>query len=38
MEWLVNGQLLYSIGNSKQHSVIMYMGKESEKEWMCLYV
>ena len=26
--------LLYSIGNSTQQSVITYMGKESEKEWM----
>ena len=25
---------LYSIGNSTQHSVINWMGKESEKEWI----
>ena len=29
----VNGDLLYSPGNSTQYSVINYMGKESEKEW-----
>ena len=31
MEWMVNGDLQYSTGNSTQHSVIAYMGKESEK-------
>ena len=25
-------------GNSTQYSVIIYMGKESEKEWMCVRV
>ena len=30
--------LLYSTGNSTQHSVITYMGKESEKEWIYVYV
>ena len=29
--------LLYSPGNSIQYSVIIYMGKESEKEWVCVY-
>ena len=28
----------YSTGNSTQYSVIIYMGKESEKEWMCVHV
>ena len=28
--------LLYSTGNSTQYSVITYMGKESEKERMCI--
>ena len=30
--------LLYSTGNSTQYSVITYMEKESEKEYMCVYV
>ena len=30
--------LLYSTGNATQYSVIIYMGKESEKEWICVYV
>ena len=32
---LANWDLLYSTGNSTQYSVIIYMGKESEKEWIC---
>ena len=35
--WMVNGDLLYSTGNSTQESVIIYVGKESETEWMCVY-
>ena len=31
-------ELLCSIGNSTHHSVIIYVGKESEKEWMCVYI
>ena len=38
MEWMVNGDLLYSTVNSTQYSVIIYMGKESEKEWIHVYV
>ena len=38
MEWMINGDQLYSRGKSTQCSVITYMGKESEKEWMCVYV
>ena len=30
--------LLYSTWNSTQYSVIAYMGKESETEWICIYV
>ena len=30
---ITNKDLLYSIGNSTQYSVMTYMGKESEKEW-----
>ena len=37
MEWMVNGDLLYGTGNSTQYSVLPYMGKESEKEWICVY-
>ena len=38
MEWIVNRDLLYSTGNSTQYSVITYMGKESEKGWIYVYV
>ena len=38
MEQSVIADLLYSTGNSIQYSVIIYMGKESEKEWMCVYI
>jgi len=37
MEWLANRDLWYSTGNSTQYSVITYMGKESEKEWICAH-
>ena len=30
--------LLYSTGNVTQYSVMIYMGKESEKEWTCVHV
>ena len=33
-----NKDLLYSTGNSTQYSVITYMGKESEKELIYVYV
>ena len=35
---IINKNLLDSTGNSTQYSVITYMGKESEKEWICVYV
>ena len=38
MKWMVNRDLLYSKGNSTQYSLVSYMGKESEKEWICEYV
>ena len=38
MEWLANRDLLHSTGNSAQYSVIFYVGKESEREWICVYV
>jgi len=35
MPTVVYGMIgLYSTGNSTQYSVITYMGKESEKEWI----
>ena len=37
MEWLANGELLYNTGNFTQHSVIIYIRKESEKERMWLH-
>ena len=33
-----NEDLLYSTANSAQYSVMTYMGKESEKEWIHLHV
>ena len=36
MEWLAN--LLYSTKNTIQYSVIIYVRKKSEREWMCIYV
>ena len=38
LEWMISKDLLYSIGKSTQYSVVTYMGKESEKEWICVYV
>ena len=38
MEWLANGDLLYSTGNSTQYSVMICVGKESKREWMCVHV
>ena len=35
---VIVSHLLYSTENSTQYSVIIYMEKESEKDWMCLYV
>ena len=37
-KYIVNKELLYGTGNSTQYSVITYMGKESENEWMCTHV
>ena len=30
--------LLYSTGNSTQYSIMTYMGKESKKEWIYVYM
>ena len=34
--WLANGDLLYSIENSTQYSVMVYVEKQPEGEWMCV--
>ena len=36
MERLANGDMLYSTENSTQYSMVIYVGKELEREWMCL--
>ena len=38
MEWMVNRDLLYSTGNLTRYSEMIYLGKEFEKEWICIYV
>ena len=38
MEWLVNGDLLYSTEYFTQHSVIISVGRESGREWIHVYV
>ena len=38
MELMVSGALLHSTENSTQYSVIIDVGKESEREWMCVRV
>ena len=35
---VTNKDLLYSTGKSAQYSVMTYMGKESKKEWISVYV
>ena len=35
---ITNKNLLYSTGNSTQYSVMTYMGTESKKEWIYVYV
>ena len=35
---ITNKDLPYSTGNSTQYSVVTYMGKESKKEWIYVYV
>ena len=37
MEWMVNGDLVYSTEDSTQYSLITYTRKESIKEWICVY-
>ena len=35
---IIDKNLPYNPGDSIQHSVITYMGKSSEKEWICTYM
>ena len=35
---LTHKNLLYSTGNSTQYSVMTYMGTESKKDWIYVYV
>ena len=35
---IINKDLPYSLRNSAQYSVMTYMGKESKKEWIYVYV
>ena len=38
MERLTNGDLLYCTENSTQYSVIISVGKKSERKWTCVHV
>ena len=38
IKYITNKNLLYSTGNSTQYSVLAYLGKESKKEWIYVYV
>ena len=38
MEWMSNKDLLSSTGKFAQYSLVTYVGKESEKEWLYVYV
>ena len=40
MEWLAKDtcRTAQGTGNSTQYSVIIYVGKDSEREWMCVHV
>ena len=35
---IIDKDLLYSRGNSTQYSVVTYMWKESEKEWIYIHI
>ena len=37
-EWLANGDLLYRTETSTQYSVMIFVGKDSEREWVCVHV
>ena len=35
---IINKDLVYHTGHSTQYSVVIYMGRENEKEYMYVYV
>ena len=37
-ELLANGDLMQSTENTTQYSVRLYVGKESEREWICVHI
>ena len=38
IKYITNKDILYSTRNSTQYSVMAYMGKDSKKEWVYVYV
>lgn len=34
IEYITNKDLLYNTGNSAKYSIIIYMGTDSEEEWI----
>ena len=38
LKYMASGDLLCSTENCTQYSVIIYVGKESERQWICVYV
>ena len=38
IKWITNKDLLYRTENSTQYCVMAYVGKESKKEWINIYV
>ena len=38
VKWMTNKKLLHSTGKSTQYFVMAYMGKESKKRWVYVYV
>ena len=37
IKYITKKDLLYNTGNTTQHSVVTYMGKEFGKEWIYVY-
>ena len=38
IKYIGNKDLWYSTGNSTQYSLVTDMGKESDKEWIYIYI
>ena len=38
IKWITNKDLLYSTGNSTEYPAMTYMGIESKREWMYVYI